>query len=51
MKIKWRERDRLPVKGVEKGKIICRGHPREHLKGTSGRVTSSFKGSPTGDVS
>ena len=32
-------------------KVIGRGRPREHPKGIADRVTSSSRGSPTGDVS
>jgi hypothetical protein len=48
MKIKWQERSRKPVKGLEDDMVIGRGRLREHPNGT--HVTSSFRGSPTGNV-
>jgi hypothetical protein len=38
------------VKGLENDKVIGPGCPREHPKGTPGDVTSSSRGSPTGDI-
>jgi hypothetical protein len=39
-----------PYWGLFTDKTIGPGRPREHPKGTSGHVTSSFRGSPTGDI-
>ena len=38
------------MKGLENDKVIGRGRPREHPKGTSDHMTSSSRGCPTGDV-